>query len=402
MNYYEELGLSPWATEDEIRQAYRRLVKLLHPDQQTDATMKALAEVQLRRLNTVIDVLSHPEKRRYYNEQVLGLKPGETGYIKPKRRWLYPAERLTVIVCSTVIFVSVAIIVMRMKIAHDSVETRAQIVTRYLPPVTLPSTGTPPRHVEGDSSKTQPAASNGGVPSRSGKIEKNPNPQWSASTVAVPHTSQRGPAAIPPSAGQRAPEPKTLREKDLVAPRMPAPKPQTVVIAPAPDLNVNPANMPVTQNPLPAAVPYDPPPPPPKREQNAGSGGEGEPKLEQKPDRAPPPGTAPKPNAEHESSGSDTSPVPVPFSQLRVVRKVAPVYPALAKSNHVEGTVEFVATIDPHGMVKDLRLLRGDRVLAEAARAAVLQWSFQPTMLHGTPVSATTKISVAFQLPGRK
>jgi len=33
MNYYEELGLSRAATTEQVRQAYRNLVRLLHPDQ---------------------------------------------------------------------------------------------------------------------------------------------------------------------------------------------------------------------------------------------------------------------------------------------------------------------------------------------------------------------------------
>ncbi len=71
MNHYEELGVSPSATTAEIRQAYKSLVRVLHPDQQQDLDMRRLSELQLRRLNHLYQVLSDPEQRRIYD---LGLQ----------------------------------------------------------------------------------------------------------------------------------------------------------------------------------------------------------------------------------------------------------------------------------------------------------------------------------------
>src|SRR5208337_1093449 len=70
MNYYEELGLTPEATPEEIHQAHRKLTKLLHPDQQTDETLRRLAEAQMRRLNSIVDVLSDSDSRRKYDKGV--------------------------------------------------------------------------------------------------------------------------------------------------------------------------------------------------------------------------------------------------------------------------------------------------------------------------------------------
>jgi hypothetical protein len=70
MNYYEELGLTPEATPEEIHQAHRKLTKLLHPDQQTDEVLRRLAEAQMRRLNSIVDVLSGSDSRKQYDKGI--------------------------------------------------------------------------------------------------------------------------------------------------------------------------------------------------------------------------------------------------------------------------------------------------------------------------------------------
>jgi len=72
MNYYEELGLSPSASAEEIRQAYKELVRLLHPDQQQDEALRRAAERQMKRLNQVVAVLSDPDERQRYDLSVAG------------------------------------------------------------------------------------------------------------------------------------------------------------------------------------------------------------------------------------------------------------------------------------------------------------------------------------------
>jgi len=47
MNYYEELGLDPGATSDEIKRAYKRLTRLLHPDHQQDPELRDTAEATM-------------------------------------------------------------------------------------------------------------------------------------------------------------------------------------------------------------------------------------------------------------------------------------------------------------------------------------------------------------------
>ncbi len=84
--------------------------------------------------------------------------------------------------------------------------------------------------------------------------------------------------------------------------------------------------------------------------------------------------------------------------ESNLIQKVTPVYPPLAKSARVEGTVEFTAIIGKHGDIENLCLLRGHPLLVAAARNAVLQWKYRPTLLNGQPVEVITTITVNFTL----
>jgi curved DNA-binding protein CbpA len=70
MNYYEELGIRQDAPLEEIRQAYKLLARLLHPDGQPEARLKAMGECQMRRLNEILAILTDPMKRRQYDESL--------------------------------------------------------------------------------------------------------------------------------------------------------------------------------------------------------------------------------------------------------------------------------------------------------------------------------------------
>lgn len=85
-------------------------------------------------------------------------------------------------------------------------------------------------------------------------------------------------------------------------------------------------------------------------------------------------------------------------AEANLIRKVMPVYPALAKSARVQGTVEFTAIISKEGTIENLKLVRGHPLLVQAAKDAVLQWRYRPTLLNGEPVEVLTDIIVNFTL----
>lgn len=70
ITFYEELGVAPNASPEEIRDAFRLFVRLLHPDQQTDPQLKEIAEKEMRKLNRIHAVLSDPERRRRYDQRL--------------------------------------------------------------------------------------------------------------------------------------------------------------------------------------------------------------------------------------------------------------------------------------------------------------------------------------------
>lgn len=70
MTYYEELGVPPTASTENIRRAYRTLARLLHPDQQQDEDLRVAANRQLRRLNLIVEVLTDPERRSRYDAEI--------------------------------------------------------------------------------------------------------------------------------------------------------------------------------------------------------------------------------------------------------------------------------------------------------------------------------------------
>jgi curved DNA-binding protein CbpA len=72
LTLYDDLGLPASASDEEIREAYLNLVRLLHPDSQRDPTLRRFSENQMKRVSRAHAVLSDPERRRRYDRTLTG------------------------------------------------------------------------------------------------------------------------------------------------------------------------------------------------------------------------------------------------------------------------------------------------------------------------------------------
>lgn len=98
-------------------------------------------------------------------------------------------------------------------------------------------------------------------------------------------------------------------------------------------------------------------------------------------------------------------PAPVSHDPVRIggqvsapalIKRVEPVYPAIAQLAAIDGIVILDAIVDEHGRVQSLKVLRGHPLLAKAATEAVEQWQYEPLKLNGTPTSFELTVSLWF------
>lgn len=73
-NYYDLLEVSHLASQEVIEKAYKTLVKKYHPDLQNDDIHKQEAEQKMKEINEAYDIISNPEKRSSYDQELKNLE----------------------------------------------------------------------------------------------------------------------------------------------------------------------------------------------------------------------------------------------------------------------------------------------------------------------------------------
>ncbi|MGI9104447.1 MAG: TonB family protein [Terriglobales bacterium] len=95
---------------------------------------------------------------------------------------------------------------------------------------------------------------------------------------------------------------------------------------------------------------------------------------------------APAPAVSHVSGG-------------KLISRVNPVYPQIAGG--LGGDVTLTATVGRDGKVKNVKVVKGSAILAQAAVRAVQQWRYEPYMLNGVPTELEANIVIHFKEQGR-
>jgi protein TonB len=92
---------------------------------------------------------------------------------------------------------------------------------------------------------------------------------------------------------------------------------------------------------------------------------------------------------------------PVPeTANMKVNRRVDPVYPPASRRAGEEGTGVYRVLVDPNGRAQDVSVVTssGHPRLDEAAMTAIRKWAFSPAMQGGQAVQSYTKVQVKFEL----
>jgi TonB family protein len=91
----------------------------------------------------------------------------------------------------------------------------------------------------------------------------------------------------------------------------------------------------------------------------------------------------------------------VPFPELseepKVIERVIPIYPEMARRLGITGTVFVEIVINTQGEVESPRVVSGHIMLNDVALEAVSKWRFQPGMQWNRPVRVRMTIPVQFR-----
>jgi protein TonB len=82
----------------------------------------------------------------------------------------------------------------------------------------------------------------------------------------------------------------------------------------------------------------------------------------------------------------------------RIVYRVIPEYPELARQAGVQGTVVLDTVVNANGAVTQTKFVSGPDALSRAAMDAVRWWRFEPYSVNGQPTNIETTVAVNFRL----
>jgi len=95
-----------------------------------------------------------------------------------------------------------------------------------------------------------------------------------------------------------------------------------------------------------------------------------------------------------------SAPLPVggDVKQAKLISSTPPLYPVLAKTQHIEGNVRVDALVDENGKISSMKVISGPTLLHQAAMDAIRQWKYQPATLDGKTVPMHLTVTLQFKL----
>ena len=222
-------------------------------------------------------------------------------------------------------------------------------------------------------------------------------PSSSASMPVTDLPASRA-AASTPAANTAKPAPANSSPASSQPAKNSSPAPTQAVFAPAPE--------PRNSNPAPhnAAPPVEPPKKPVLGDVRLAA-----PVVNRGADSQQDSDALPSIETNSSPAGTDSLPVvhrkepdaPLPIGgdvkPASLLKSVPPVYPQVAKTERISGTVQIDALVDASGNVAAAKILSGPPILHRAALDAVKQWKYTPAMLDGQPTSMHLTVTVQFR-----
>jgi len=114
----------------------------------------------------------------------------------------------------------------------------------------------------------------------------------------------------------------------------------------------------------------------------------------------PPPPPPPQPTPPIQAaSPANVNRVSSEVAQSNIASSVAPIYPPLARTARIQGSVVLQFEISIEGRVQNISVVSGNPLLTAAALDAVRQWTYKPFVLNGQTIPVYTTATVNFTLP---